>query len=270
LSPLQAAHPAPKAAGSADSESNKRRGYSPILRSIWIATSCLANENTFILSALVTQDSRPIYSIGAVARRLGVTQSTIRTWEERYGVVAPQRSAGGRRVYSREEVERLRFVKTKVDEGMQPADAHRLLTEQIEQGGRASEESSYESSRALILLIDRDPFAADLSEYFLRAAGYEVHVVLDKADAESKFAELSPRLAVLELVLPGGGGGDLVRRFKQGGAAVLAVSSLDARNTALAAGADAFLQKPLEPRELVSTVTDLLDSKGLNNVVAQP
>jgi DNA-binding transcriptional MerR regulator len=220
----------------------------------------------------MTQDSRPIYSIGAVARRVGVRQSTIRTWEERYGVVAPHRSAGGRRVYSREEVERLRFVKMKVDEGMQPADAHRLLTERIEGGGgrRLPEERAYESSRPLVLLVDRDPFAADLSEHFLRAEGYDVHVVLDKADAESKFTELSPRLAVLELVLPGGGGGDLVRRFKQGGAAVLAVSSLDVRNTALAAGADAFLQKPLEPREFVSTVTDLLDSKTLNNSVAQP
>jgi DNA-binding response OmpR family regulator len=39
---------------------------------------------------------------------------------------------------------------------------------------------------------------------------------------------------------------------------VLAVSTLAARAEALAAGADAFLQKPLDPLELVSTVKDLL------------
>jgi DNA-binding response OmpR family regulator len=41
------------------------------------------------------------------------------------------------------------------------------------------------------------------------------------------------------------------------------VSSLDARDDALAAGADAFLSKPLHPLELVSTVKDLLGGSAL-------
>lgn len=211
------------------------------------------------------QDSRPIYSIGAVARLLGVTPATIRTWEERYRVISPQRSPGGRRLYSRDEVARLRFVKEKVDEGIQPADAHRLLAERVEEDGSGvSEESAQGSPRLLILLAERDPYAADLSEYFLRTEGYEVHLALDEADAEGKFRELSPQLAIIELLLSGGVGVDLCRRLKEQHAApILAVSSLDARDAALAAGADAFLQKPLEPLELVSTVKDLLGSSAL-------
>jgi DNA-binding response OmpR family regulator len=44
---------------------------------------------------------------------------------------------------------------------------------------------------------------------------------------------------------------------------VLAISVLQARDEALAAGADAFLQKPLDPLEFVSTVKDLLGSSAL-------
>jgi DNA-binding response OmpR family regulator len=62
----------------------------------------------------------------------------------------------------------------------------------------------------------------------------------------------------VELMISGGQGIELCRRLKQRDAgAVLAISVLDAREEALAAGADAFLQKPVDPRELVATVTDL-------------
>ena len=48
---------------------------------------------------------------------------------------------------------------------------------------------------------------------------------------------------------------------------MLAISVLEARDEALAAGADAFLQKPFDPLELVSTVKDLL---GVSALVARP
>ena len=52
---------------------------------------------------------RGLYSIGAVARMLSVPVATIRNWEDRYATVVPQRSAGGQRLYSTDEVEQLRF-----------------------------------------------------------------------------------------------------------------------------------------------------------------
>jgi DNA-binding transcriptional MerR regulator len=209
-------------------------------------------------------DSRPIYGIGAVARLLGVPQSTIRAWEERYGVVSPHRSPGGRRLYSREEVERLRFVKELTDDGVQPADAHRLLAERIQDGAsREPDRRGGGGTGQLVLVVDRDPHAADLAEHFLRSEGYEVELASDAADAERKLAELSPRLAVVELLVDGGRGVELCRHLKERvPAPVLAVSSLDAREAALAAGADAFLRKPLEPSEFLSAVHDLLSVKA--------
>jgi DNA-binding transcriptional MerR regulator len=210
------------------------------------------------------EDSRPIYGIGAVARLLGITPSTIRTWEERYGVVSPQRSPGGRRLYSRDEVDRLRFVKLKVDEGIQPADAHRLLAERASVGPVAMEGPVRSGVRPLILLVERDPYATELMEFFLRRDGYDVDVTTDAAEAENKVLGLSPQLTIVELLLSGGEGVNLCRRLKERShAPVLAVSTLDGRDASLAAGANAFLQKPLDPLVLMSTVRDLIRASAL-------
>jgi CheY-like chemotaxis protein len=209
------------------------------------------------------QDSLPIYSIGAVARLLSITPGTLRTWEDRYGVISPKRSTGGRRLYSRDEVEGLRFVKMRIDEGIQPADAHRLLAARAGGGFGQSERATHGGPRPLILLAERDPYAADLIEHFLRSEGYDVDVASDAADAERKWSGLAAQLAIVELLLSGGDGADLCRRLKeQRTAPVLAVSSLNARDAALAAGADAFLHKPIDPLVLISTVQDLLRSSA--------
>ena len=76
----------------------------------------------------------PLFSIGAVARMLDLSAATIRTWETRYGLVVPERSEGGQRLYSRDQVDQLRFVKEHVDIGRRPAEAHRLLSERVARG----------------------------------------------------------------------------------------------------------------------------------------
>ena len=71
-----------------------------------------------------------IYSIGAVARMLGVSAQTLRAWEDRYQQIVPARSEGGQRLFSRDQMEQLTFIRDQIDQGLQPADAHRLLAEQ--------------------------------------------------------------------------------------------------------------------------------------------
>ena len=79
-------------------------------------------------------DNPGVYSIGAVVRMLGIGAATIRNWEERYGTIVPERSAGGHRLYSRDQVAQLRFIAAEVSRGLSAADAHRLLAEQTESG----------------------------------------------------------------------------------------------------------------------------------------
>jgi DNA-binding transcriptional MerR regulator len=209
--------------------------------------------------------SRGIYSIGTVARMLGVSQSAIRSWEDRYGLVVAERSEGGRRLYTREQVEQLRFIKERLDEGLAAADAHRLLAERQAQAQPIAERLTPDRAvRKLVLLAQSDRYGAELNDFFLRSEGYEVELALTADDAEAKFASQQPAVSIVELMISGGVGGELCRRLKRRrDTPLLCISSLDLREQALAAGADAFLQKPLEPRQLVSTVKDLLDHSGL-------
>jgi DNA-binding response OmpR family regulator len=115
-----------------------------------------------------------------------------------------------------------------------------------------------------VLLAERDPLSAELEEFFLRTEGYEVSSAFAVGEAEEHWRESRPHLAIVELMISGGLGAELCQRLKQHDTgAVLAISALEARDAALAAGADAFLQKPLDPLELVSTVKDLLGASAL-------
>jgi DNA-binding transcriptional MerR regulator len=196
---------------------------------------------------------------------LGLSQPAIRSWEDRYGLIVAERSEGGRRIYTREQIEQLRFIKERLDEGLAAADAHRLLAER--QAGAqpiVQRRTSDPPGRRLVLLAQSDRYGAELNDFFLRSEGYEVEIALTADDAEEKFASQEPVLSIVELTISGGVGGQLCQRLKRRrDTPLLCISSLDLREQALAAGADAFLQKPLEPLQLVSTVNDLLGRGGL-------
>lgn len=205
----------------------------------------------------------PMYSIGAVARMIGIPAATLRTWEDRYGVPVPARSPGGRRLYSRDQIAQLRFLKDRLTRGMAPADAHRMLAEQLAADGSLPGNPEA-STRLLILLAERDHYAAALSEYFLRTEGYEVVVALDAAEAARRVQQLAPSLIVVDLLISDGSGLELCRQLaEERGVPVLAISTLETSDDALNAGADAFLQKPLDPLHLVSAVRDLLGTSAI-------
>jgi len=195
---------------------------------------------------------------------LDIPVATIRNWEERYASVVPERSPGGHRLYSRDHVEQLRFIAAEVSGGLSAADAHRVVAERSADGQPTMQDGPGADTRLLVLLAERDPVSADLAQFFLRTEGYDVHLALALDEAEEQWVESRPQLAIVELMISGGRGVELCRRLKQHEAgAVLAVSVLESRDEALAAGADAFLQKPLDPLELVSTVKDLLGASAL-------
>lgn len=189
---------------------------------------------------------------------VGLPAATIRNWEQRYGLIAPERSQGGHRLYGRRQVEQLRFIQRELAAGRQPAEAHRLLAETMASDQPLGRD---EGAQALILVAERDPYAAEFAEFFLRTEGYQVMLALDASDAERTSRERRPDLAIVEVLISGGIGAELCGRLKQHGVpSCLAISTLHVENDALAAGADAFLAKPLDARRFVSTVKDLLGS----------
>jgi methanogenic corrinoid protein MtbC1 len=73
------------------------------------------------------------HPIQVAANRSGLTQDLLRAWEKRYGVVEPGRSGGGQRLYSDDDVERLRLLRIVVDGGRRISDVARISTEELGQ-----------------------------------------------------------------------------------------------------------------------------------------
>jgi DNA-binding transcriptional MerR regulator len=76
----------------------------------------------------------PLYNIGVVARMTGISMATLRAWERRYDFPEAERTAGGHRLYSEKDVTRLKWVKARIDEGMQTAQSINALRHQEQTG----------------------------------------------------------------------------------------------------------------------------------------
>lgn len=70
--------------------------------------------------------------ISEVALRTGVNAATLRAWERRYGILQPRRTNGGHRVYTLDDVARVRAVAALVDRGMRPASAIERLSSSVD------------------------------------------------------------------------------------------------------------------------------------------
>lgn len=60
------------------------------------------------------------FSIADVERESGLGRDTLRVWERRYGFPAPERNQRGERLYSSEQLDRLRLLKQLLDRGLRP------------------------------------------------------------------------------------------------------------------------------------------------------
>ncbi|MBN2470371.1 MAG: MerR family transcriptional regulator [Anaerolineae bacterium] len=88
------------------------------------------------LNALTPQHAsdEPLYNIGVVSRMTGIPVATLRVWERRYDFPTSARTEGGHRLYSEREILRLRWVKARIDDGMQTGRAIRALQHHEEEG----------------------------------------------------------------------------------------------------------------------------------------
>ena len=66
-------------------------------------------------------------NIAALARRTGVQPDTLRKWEQRYGVIRPDRTPGGQRRYSELDVARVEWLQARLAEGFRIGEAATLL-----------------------------------------------------------------------------------------------------------------------------------------------
>ena len=109
-----------------------------------------------------------------------------------------------------------------------------------------------------ILVVDDDPGIRDVIAEFLARHGYSVDAAADGREMERAIGRRRPDLIVLDLMLPGEDGLAICRRVsKPDGPAVIMLSAMGEetdRIVGLELGADDYLAKPCNPRELLARV----------------
>jgi methanogenic corrinoid protein MtbC1 len=110
----------------------------------------------------VAQDKR--HPIQVVVRRTGLTPDVLRAWERRYGAVEPARSATGRRLYSDEDIERLRLLRRATLAGRSIGQVATLPTEALTAVVREDEVREAESPTVASRSDEGAAIARDLAE----------------------------------------------------------------------------------------------------------
>ena len=116
---------------------------------------------------------------------------------------------------------------------------------------------------AHILVVDDDKRLRELLRKYLSDNGYLVATAADAAEARSRMAGLAFDLIVLDVMMPGEDGMGLTRSLRAAGNTLpilllTARGEVDDRIKGLEAGADDYLSKPFEPRELLLRVASIL------------
>ena len=60
----------------------------------------------------------PAYNLKVVLQLTGIKPDTLRAWERRYGLPMPQRTGGGHRLYSQHDIEMIKWLMQRQEEGM--------------------------------------------------------------------------------------------------------------------------------------------------------
>ena len=122
--------------------------------------------------------------IGELSRRTGVTVDLLRVWERRYGLLRPERTGGGQRLYGAVDEERVRAMLEHLGEGLSAGEAARIVTSRPGANGTGEGGSATELARSLSEALDTGDAP-------------RAHATLDRL-----FADLGMERALAEVVIP--------------------------------------------------------------------
>jgi DNA-binding response OmpR family regulator len=113
-----------------------------------------------------------------------------------------------------------------------------------------------------VVVVEDDPHLAEVVSRYLAREGYAVQVFANGADALAAVLDDPPTLIVLDVMLPGLDGFEVLRRLRTVSAVPVVLLTArdqeDDRVHGLDLGADDYLAKPFSPRELMSRVRAVL------------
>jgi two-component system phosphate regulon response regulator OmpR len=124
-----------------------------------------------------------------------------------------------------------------------------------------------------LLVVDDDARLRELLRRYLSDSGFRVTAAADASEARSTLASFAFDLVVLDVMMPGENGLELTRALRaEGRVPVLLLTAMaepEDRVNGLEQGADDYLSKPFEPRELVLRVRNLLQRRPAANLASK-
>jgi len=117
---------------------------------------------------------------------------------------------------------------------------------------------------AVVLVVDDEPTIGEIMARYLQRAGFQTRVALDGPEAVAMNAKHSPDLVILDIMLPGFDGLEVMRRLQEsehGRPAVILLTAKGEESDRIAGlrrGADDYVVKPFSPGELVARVQAVL------------
>jgi DNA-binding response OmpR family regulator len=115
---------------------------------------------------------------------------------------------------------------------------------------------------ATILIVDDEPSIVNLARLYLEQEGFRVETAGNGKDALAKVAASRPSLVVLDIMLPEMDGFEVCRRIRQQGDVPILMLTARGDDTdkivGLELGADDYMTKPFNPRELAARVKAVL------------
>jgi DNA-binding transcriptional MerR regulator len=147
------------------------------------------------------KDLLATYNLKAVLKETGLKADTLRAWERRYGLPEPQRSSGGHRLFSQRDIDTLKWLIARQEEGLSISRAVELW--------RSIENEQQDPLQAMPIGPDsgQTPFPVGLAVEDLRKGWIDACKAFNETRAEQMltqaFAQFPPETVVLEVLVKG-------------------------------------------------------------------
>lgn len=157
----------------------------------------------------MTNDDTPTYNLKAVVRETGLKPDTLRAWERRYGVPDPDRTGGGHRLFSQQDINTLKWLLARQNEGMSISRAVSLWRSLRAEGQDPFYTHPLSHTYEPQLAVAPVPLAVEMGHTVaeLRRGWVEACVAFDEQGAEvilnQAFAYFSPEVVCFELLQKG-------------------------------------------------------------------
>ncbi len=152
----------------------------------------------------ISNGNTPYYNLRAVVTQTGLNPATIRAWERRYGLPSPERTDGGHRQYSQRDIDTLKWLIARQDEGISISHAIQMWRAFVERGedpllGLVGEPAVSQPEIVSSLA------GSQIAE--MRQAWIDACLDFDRVTAEqvlaSAFAQYNPETVCIEVLLKG-------------------------------------------------------------------